>query len=76
LNNLTKTTDTNQVSEIESVVHPLNKKHQVKVKELKLQYNQLKMKLAALKSDDAADDKGSNAGDAFGGRAAMSKKPA
>jgi hypothetical protein len=64
------------VSEIESVVHPLNKKHQVKVKELKLQYNQLKMKLAALKSDDAADDKGSNAGDAFGGRAAMSKKPA
>jgi hypothetical protein len=52
-----------------------NKKHQLKVKELKVQNDQLKMKLAALKSGDTTDDKGSNAGDAFGGRAAMSKKP-
>jgi hypothetical protein len=52
-----------------------NKKHQVKVKELKLQNEQLKVKLAALKSGDTTNDKGSNAGDAFGGRAAMSKKP-
>jgi hypothetical protein len=53
-----------------------NKKYQTKVKELKLQNDQLKVTLAALKSGDATDDKGSNAGDAFGGRAAMSKKPA
>jgi hypothetical protein len=52
-----------------------NKKCQTKVKELKLQNDQLKVTLAALKSGDATDNKGSNAGDAFGGRAAMSKKP-
>jgi hypothetical protein len=51
------------------------KKYNLKVKELKLQNDQLKVKLAAVKGSDSTDDKGTNAGDAFGGRAAMSKKP-
>jgi hypothetical protein len=56
-----------------------HKKHQVKVKELKLQNEQLKLKLASLKSDEGggkeSTEKGSNAGGAFGGRATMSRKP-
>jgi hypothetical protein len=53
-----------------------NKKHQLKVKEMKLQNEQLKMKLAALKSDDIAEAEPiDNAGVAFGGRASMIKKP-
>jgi hypothetical protein len=57
-----------------------NKKHQLKIKEMKLQNEQLKMKLAALKSDDKSDDvaekePNDNAGVAFGGRASMAKKP-
>jgi hypothetical protein len=47
---------------------------------MKLQNEQLKLKLAALKSDDKSDDVAEkepidNAGVAFGGRASMGKKP-
>ena len=48
------------------------KKHQMKVKELKLQNEQLELKLSALRGK-RGDEKGSNAGDAFGGRASMRK---
>jgi hypothetical protein len=57
-----------------------NKKHQLKIKEMKLQNEQLKLKLAALKSDDKSDGVAEkepidNAGVSFGGRASMAKKP-
>jgi hypothetical protein len=48
----------------------------LKVKEMKLQNEQLKMKLAALKSNNIAEAEPiDNAGVAFGGRASMIKKP-
>jgi hypothetical protein len=53
-----------------------NKKHQLKIQELKAQYEVLERKLAEVKQvdDDKPESKGSNAGKAFGGRSSM-KKP-
>jgi hypothetical protein len=50
------------------------RKHQHKVKELKKQNEELKMKLSALKSSDTDTKPGSNAGDSFGGRDSMKPK--
>jgi hypothetical protein len=50
-------------------------KHRLKIKELKAQYSELERKLAEVKADGDTEAKGSNAGNAFGGRASMAKKP-
>jgi hypothetical protein len=47
-----------------------NQKHQMKVKELKVQKEQLEIQLAALKKNNE-EEKDSNAGTAFGGRSSM-----
>jgi hypothetical protein len=53
-----------------------NKKHQLQIKEMKMQNEQLKIKLAALKSGDVAEaEPNDNAGVSFGGRSSMTKKP-
>jgi hypothetical protein len=47
------------------------KKHQLKVKELKKQNEELQLKLSELKSTDKNAKPGSNAGESFGGRDSM-----
>ncbi len=59
----------------EKALSDIMENQKAKIKELKAQYSELERKLAEVKADGDTEAKGSNAGNAFGGRASMAKKP-